>query len=216
MCIYVISDDMYFTTGLDHFLTANGITMKCYTYEDWLINFQTDNLTQEDTVIIDVNFTQCHSRLGMARNVDYFGVNIAFVIDLPLQIEKKGLYPYWLISKKSDLKKFIPLLRGANDNRSPQHNPLSRKETLILKELSSGKSVVLISRKLNISVKTISSHKQNAVRKLGMMKMNDMSLVCYKEILNLFSGFNYGPFSINARLPATAAHFVSGHYSPFR
>ncbi|WP_342754209.1 LuxR C-terminal-related transcriptional regulator [Pantoea sp. MBD-2R] len=213
MCIYVISDDIYFTAGLAHFLRTNGIPLKIYNYQDWSAIFQREKLTAKDTVIIDVNFTGCHSRLGMAKSLGYFGVNIAFIIDLPLQFEKKGFYPYWLISKKSGFKKFIPLLRGPVNNKILRCSQLSFKEMLILKELSSGKSVILISKKLNISVKTVSSHKQNAVRKLGMMHMNDMSLVCYKEILNLFSGAINNNFSMQDRLPAAATPFVFRHFS---
>lgn len=216
MCIYVISDDIYFTTGLEYFLAANGINLKCYSYETWLTIFRKESLTEKDTVIIDVNLTSRHYRLGMARNLGYFGVNIALVIDFPLQIEKKEFHPYWLISKKSGFKKFIPLLREYVDNKTEPCNQLSLKEMLILKELSSGKSVIFISRKLNISVKTVSSHKQNAVRKLGMMKMNDMSLVCYKEILNLFSDSLNNNFSIQGRLPAAVMPGVFGHFSHFR
>lgn len=216
MCIYVISDDIYFTAGLEHFLTANGITLACYNYETWSAIFRKESLAENDTVIIDINFTNCHSRLGIAKSAGCFGVNIAFVIDFPLQIEKKGFYPYWLISKKSGFKKFIPLLRESIDNETVCCSPLSLKEMQILKELSSGKSVVFISRKLNISVKTVSSHKQNAVRKLGMMKMNDMSLVCYKEILNLFSGSINNNSSIQHRLPVAAMPFVFEQLSSFR
>lgn len=190
MCIYVISDDIYFVAGLKYFMAANGITMRGFSYESWLTDFRPSELNKEDTVIIDVNFNNCHTRLGMAKSIDYFGINIVFIVDLPLQDEHTGFHPYWLISKKSAFKKYLPLLKAMPDIESAHFNQLSRKETLILKELASGNSAILISRKLNISVKTISSHKQNAVRKLGMMKMNDMALVCYKEILNLYSGFN--------------------------
>lgn len=190
MCIYVISDDIYFVAGLKYFLAANGIAMRGFSYESWLNEFQPGDLTKEDTVIIDVNFTNCHTKLGMAKNIDYFGINIVFIVDLPLQNEHKGFHPYWLISKKSAFKKYIPLLKATPSDEALHYNQLSRKETLILKELASGNSAIFISRKLNISVKTISSHKQNAVRKLGMVHMNDMALVCYKEILNLYSGFN--------------------------
>ena len=190
MCIYVISDDMYFVAGLKYFLAANGIAMQGFSYEGWLTQFRPGKLTKEDTVIIDINFTNCHTKLGMAKNIDYFGINIVFIVDLPLQDEHKGFHPYWLISKKSTFKKYIPLLKAIPNYEASHYNQLSRKETLILKELASGHSAILISRKLNISVKTISSHKQNAVRKLGMMKINNMALVCYKEILNLYSGFN--------------------------
>lgn len=33
MCIYVISDDMYFVAGLKYFLAANGIAMQGFSYE---------------------------------------------------------------------------------------------------------------------------------------------------------------------------------------
>lgn len=190
MCIYIISDDIYFVAGLTYFLTANGIVTRGFSYESWLSDLPPGELTKEDTVIIDVNFNKCHRKLGMAKKIDYVGVNIVFIVDLPLQNEHKGFHPYWLISKKSAFKKYLPLLKAIPDSENLHCNQLSRKETLILKELASGNSAIFISRKLNISVKTISSHKQNAVRKLGMVKMNDMALICYKEILGLYSGFN--------------------------
>ncbi|MBV4367236.1 helix-turn-helix domain-containing protein [Erwinia sp. BNK-24-b] len=190
MSLYVISDDVYFLAGMRYFLSANNIMMRDYSYEKWLAEFCPGNLIKGDVVIIDINFKNCHTKLGMAKNIDYFGINVAFIIDLPLQGEHTGFHPYWLISKKSALKKFIPLFKGSADGITSHCSPLSRKESLIMKELSSGNSAILISRKLNVSVKTISSHKQSAVRKLGMTRINDMSLVCYKEILNLYSGFN--------------------------
>lgn len=192
MSIYVISDDIYFVAGLKHFLSTNGIVTRRFSYESWLNEFPPAELTKEDTVIIDVNFNNCHAKLGMAKNIDYFGVTLVFIVDLPLQNQHTGFYPYWLISKKSAFKEYLSLLRARPDDENLHHNQLSRKEKLILKELASGNSAIFISRKLNISVKTISSHKQNAVRKLGMIKMNDMALICYKEILNLYSGFNSG------------------------
>ncbi len=193
MCIYIISDDKFFVSGLKSVMAASGTEMKVFNYESGLLLFYYCTFRQEDIVIVDVNYS-CHFQSPQITcHTRYFNVNVVFVVDLPLQGEYSGFHPYWLISKKCPFKKILPLLKQLTSNDRNQTEHLSRKENIVLRELAGGRSPHFISRKLNLSAKTISSHKQNAFRKLGMSRLNDMSLLCYRQIINLYARFNCLP-----------------------
>jgi len=190
MCIYIISDDMFFVSGLKYVLSANDTEIKEFRYADGLTFLYCGKFRQDDIVIIDVNYTNTTPTPRIAQPTDYFGVNLVFVVDLPLLGEYSGFHPYWLVSKKCPFKKILPLLKQLTNHAHEQTDHLSKKENIVLRELAGGRSTHFISRKLNLSVKTISSHKQNAFRKLGMARMNDMSLLCYRQIITLYAEFN--------------------------
>ncbi|MCX8957838.1 helix-turn-helix domain-containing protein [Erwinia psidii] len=191
MCIYIISDDHFFVRGLENILATSKKELKQYSYANGLLLFCYCSFRQEDIVIVDIHYSQmAQPQNGLAHNTSYFGVNIVFVVDLPLQNEPSNFYPYWIVSKKCPIKSVLPLLKTIAEDNPMHTDHLSRKENIVLRELAVGHSTDFISRKLNLSTKTISSHKQNAFRKLGMTRLNDMSLICYRQILNLYAGFN--------------------------
>lgn len=191
MCIYIISDDHFFISGMEKILATTETEFKQYSYANGLLLFCYFSFRKEDIVIVDIHYLQMtQPQSSLAHHTSYVGVNIIFVVDLPLQNESSNFYPYWIVSKKCPIKRILPLLKTiAGDN--PLHSDhLSRKENIVLRELAVGHSTDFISRKLNLSTKTISSHKQNAFKKLGMTRLNDISLICYRQILNLYAGFN--------------------------
>lgn len=193
MCIYIISDDKYFVSGLKTAMAGSDTEMKVFNYESGMLLFYYCTFRQEDIVIVDLSYTRHFQSANVSGNTHYFSVKVVFVVDLPLQGEYSGFHPYWLISKKCPFKKILPLLKQLTSNDRNQTEHLSRKENIVLRELAGGRSTHFISRKLNLSAKTISSHKQNAFRKLGMSRLNDMSLVCYRQIINLYAGFSCTP-----------------------
>lgn len=210
MCIYIISDDRFFVAGLREILSATENELKTYSYANGLLLFYYCGFRQEDIVIVDIHYMQMTPSQNLAYNTCYFGVNFLFVVDLPLQNEPGNFYPYWIVSKKCPVKILLPLLKSIASDKPPHTDHLSRKENIVLRELAVGHSTDFISRKLNLSTKTISSHKQNAFRKLGMTRLNDMSLICYRQILNLYAGFNHS-CAQRARghvpLPAGVRHY---------
>ncbi|KKF37474.1 hypothetical protein SY86_22065 [Erwinia tracheiphila] len=191
MCIYIISDDHLFVRGLENILSTTTIELKTFSYTNGLLLFCYCSFQPEDIVIVDIHYSQItQPQNNLAHHTSYFGVNIMFIVDLPLQNEPSNFYPYWIVSKKCPIKSIMSLLKNIVNESTLRTDHLSRKENIVLRELAVGYSTDFISRKLNLSTKTISSHKQNAFRKLGMTRLNDMSLICYRQILNLYAGFN--------------------------
>ena len=54
------------------------------------------------------------------------------------------------------------------------HESLSNREFEVLQQLVAGVSLTDIATKLNLSVKTVSTHKTNLMQKMGLQNQNDL------------------------------------------
>lgn len=67
--------------------------------------------------------------------------------------------------------------------QSPPHHPLSPREYQVMLMIASGKTVSEIGRELKLSVKTISAHRANILKKMNMTSNNQLINYCIKNLL---------------------------------
>lgn len=94
--------------------------------------------------------------------------------------------------KSTSILFFLQKIIMDNKSRCDFHT-LTDRERIIMNSLSSGMPVHRISSMLNIDVKTISTYKINALKKLGLTGLNARALFIYKIIAltNKFSACIY-------------------------
>lgn len=66
------------------------------------------------------------------------------------------------------------LARHAMGGDAPPHARLSQRELQVFAMLADGMSVTAIAQSLSLSVKTVSTHKTNLMRKMGMSNMSEL------------------------------------------
>lgn len=67
--------------------------------------------------------------------------------------------------------------------QSPLHQPLSPREYQVMIMIASGKTVSEIGKELNLSVKTISTHRAHILKKMSMASNNQLINYCIKNHL---------------------------------
>ena len=68
-------------------------------------------------------------------------------------------------------------------SHNPPHYSLSPREYQVMLMIASGKTVTAISKELNLSVKTVSTHRTHILRKMNMATNNQLINYCIKALL---------------------------------
>lgn len=174
--LYILSEDFYFIFGLSH--TINTSKYKLYAQHvnnGCLLYHPVPG--RNNIVIIDVVTPEnLHKLIEKIPR----GVRILFMSNMNFLQDTA----YGFISKKVSVKTLLATLeRCVNWNKIIKH-PLTSRELMVISELAKGYPPHTISRRLNISVKTISTHKTNALKKLGIVsKMNGLSMFYCNDLI---------------------------------
>jgi DNA-binding CsgD family transcriptional regulator len=86
--------------------------------------------------------------------------------------------------RESDLGRLGPAILGALDARTPLRK-LSNRQLEVLQLLSSGRSTKNIAERLNLSVKTVETHRAQVMKRLGIREL--AGLVRYSIYVGLVS-----------------------------
>ena len=86
--------------------------------------------------------------------------------------------------RKNDLTRLAPAILGALDARTPLRK-LSNRQLEVLQLLSSGRSTKNIAERLNLSVKTVETHRAQVMKRLGIREL--AGLVRYSIHVGLVS-----------------------------
>lgn len=186
--IYLISDDSYFTLGVEAILGSinNSLTPAYLNGEKeyiWKPEF-----TSDDILLIAVEHTEFISGLlEIARN---HGTRILFIMDSILDdsITSPSLWSQSILSKKMPLDT-LPKLLECEFTYLKDLSFLTRSEIKVMKALTKGQTPYKIASELNLSVKTIFTHKVNALKKLGLNHLNARSVLIFGKVCQGLSYF---------------------------
>ncbi|GAA3600010.1 hypothetical protein GCM10023078_29350 [Gibbsiella greigii] len=176
MNLYVLSEDFYFILGLSHAINTNKYKLYAQHVSNGCLSYHPET-GRNNIVVIDVVTPEyLHELIEKIPR----GVRILFMSDMSFLPDST----YGFISKKVSVKTLLATLeRCVNWNKIIKY-PLTSRELAVISELAKGYPPHTISRRLNISVKTISTHKINALKKLGIMsKMNGLSMFYCNDII---------------------------------
>ena len=86
--------------------------------------------------------------------------------------------------RKNDLERLGPAIQAALEARTPLRK-LSNRQLEVLQMLSSGRSTKNIAERLNLSVKTVETHRAQVMKRLGIREL--AGLVRYSIYVGLVS-----------------------------
>ena len=179
--IYLACDDSYFTLGV---ITLFAAISKNVTIIDIAMDQVTvviPHFNREDTLILAIERTDLLTKLLTSARKQ--GTRTLLIMDNASErtMENIKQWSQGVLSKKMQLDT-LPLFLDTNFAYLKDLSFLTRREIDIMGWLATGKTPYGISRELNLSVKTIFSHKLSALKKLGLSHLNARSLLIFSKI----------------------------------
>lgn len=178
MKAYVVSNDNYFKLGMLTLLTEAG-------YEACLTEMSYDEvINTEDDLPTSLVFFDLRNE---TQPIDFFTSNIYSAAKVIFIVERFGVRDFrcnsfiLAVPEKARLASLIIWLKhiGKNCQRrcAGESLSLSDRENTILMHYINGESPKDTSERLNISIKTFSTYKLNALNKLGVKRISSRSLI---------------------------------------
>lgn len=182
--IYFASDDSFFALGAEAvFNSANKDVLLIYldiTKEAPGKIF----FTSEDILLIAIEQTDIIIDLMITAR--RHGTKVWWVLDNVSDRETTSIQS--VLSKKMPLDALFPLLE-ANATHLQDLLFLTRQEEKKMRALTTGKTLYSLAKEFNLSIKTICSHKVNALKKLGLNHLNARSVLIFGKICRGLSAF---------------------------
>ncbi len=176
MNLYVLSEDFYFIFGLSHTINTKKYKLYAQHVSNGCLSYHPVSGHNNIVVIDVVTPVNLHELIEKIPR----GVRVIFMSNMNSLPDST----YGFISKKVSVNTLLATLeRYINWNEIIKY-PLTSRELAVISELAKGYPPHTISRRLNISVKTISTHKTNVLKKLGIVsKMNGLSMFYCNDII---------------------------------
>lgn len=185
MKAYVVSNDIYFKLGMITLLTETGfeVCLSEVSYDE-IIN--TKEALPASLILVDLsNETQSidfftsdiYSEAKVVFIVERFGVQDFTCDSLTLAVPNKACLGSLITSLKN-------IVKNCQQRYAEKPLSLSDRENMVLMHYINGDSPKDISEKLNISIKTFSTYKLNALNKLGVRRMSSRSLIYLNSYLS--------------------------------
>lgn len=179
--IYLASDDRYFILGVETLFRARNNLVTIIPLNETGDTDSIPGLTSNDTLILAVEQTNTLTRLlTWAR---YNDAQVLMLMDnaSARTLDNISQWSQGVLSKKMALD-HLPQLVDAGGAHLKDLSFLTAREISIMELLATGKTPYRISRELNLSVKTIFSHKLSALKKLGLNHLNARSVLIFGKI----------------------------------
>lgn len=184
--IAVLDKDIYVLAGIEH--TINHLIHKHCVFLTHDINHFIDNLyngTKFDSAIIGYNFNHPELLTAISSYITLKGPKSLIVL---LKRKNKNLLRLmhsmnvsWVIFLGEDINTIAYRIKQILlSDVTPVHNAnaLTTKETEVIAALLDGLSTETVAKKMHLSIKTISTHKRNALKKIGISSLNAL---CKKQ-----------------------------------
>lgn len=183
--VSIFSNDVFFIHGISGLFPQSSVDIKNIDDFETEVALMSDGFYKGGIIICDVD-TKCFNSNGLVYDKLYHsGAYIVPVIDLPIGAVNSERSASIFVSKKVVVEKFIESVVQSLSFIASELPVLTRSEMYVVKELCNGVTQIRISKNKNVSKKTISSHKQSAMRKLGLTRLNAISLLWLKEIIKV-------------------------------
>lgn len=175
--ITIISDDNYFVLGADALLKQSGYQVAIIDIHK--LNYPV-NSQQNDIILLSSNDR------NLIHNVLLFaGIENRRVIQMIDGHTPSDMWADGVLSKKTATHEFPRIIKYIlNLKVKDCLKDLTLREVEIMDKLLKGKKNHAISREMRISEKTVSAHKLNALKKLGLTGLNSRAILIYGSYQN--------------------------------
>lgn len=175
MAIYLFSDDNYFAVGLNGLIRKENMILCAYGWEKWEPHFVYRQIFPGDILLLD------GSSEKFIKKSLCFPLNQQLAKIFIFYDNRKKLIPAfscWSHGARSmNLESLgITLDRLHQQATLQSYHPglLTRRESQIIGLICRSFPIYRIAQELSVSIKTISNHKNNALRKLGVGSINEL------------------------------------------
>ncbi|WP_431225960.1 LuxR C-terminal-related transcriptional regulator (plasmid) [Serratia sp. L9] len=173
--IKIISDDSYFALGAEALLLQSGYQAAIIDAQLLMKSNQLVGYQQDDVILLSSD----------NRNLSKMTLLFAVAADLRVINSVSGnissdKWIYGVLSKKTATYEFPRIIKYILQHKIENWiKDLTLREVEVMKKLLKGKSNNVVSKEMLISEKTVSSHKLNALKKLGLTGLNSRALLIY-------------------------------------
>lgn len=177
--IYLASDDRYFSLGVTALLSAMGKTVVVIDLAWVQETGVAPALSPDDTVLLAIEHAGTFTRwLSIVRRC---GSKVLLVMEHVCQRRESPmiLRPMCILPKNMPIL-YFPRLFDAGVTCQNDLSFLTYQEVSVMRGLACGKTPFRIARELNVTMKTVCSHKYNAIKKLGLSHLNSRSLLIFR------------------------------------
>lgn len=188
MCVYILADDIFFSSGLGHYLSSQGVYNKIIPSEQSESLCQPVIMFRNDIILIDIDAKRIEHYYNFIKLHFDTEALIIPVFDVPTEMCLLDVCTPLFLPKKTSFELIMVLLYNAAKELARNTSKLTFGEARVVKSLLSGKSLMQTAKELGVSIKTLSTHKINALDKLGLRRINAIFLLYYKTILDLHNG----------------------------
>ena len=179
--IYLASDDRYFILGVKAIFRSLNKSVTVIPLNEQGETVVLPELTSDDTLLLAVEQTHTLTQLLTLARCRRARALLLMDNASDRTLNNIALWSQGVLSKKMPLD-YLPELVGAGFAYLKDLSFLTAREMNIMGSLATGKTPAGISKELNISVKTIFSHKISALKKLGLNHLNARSLLIFSKI----------------------------------
>ncbi|QXN60542.1 helix-turn-helix transcriptional regulator [Serratia fonticola] len=179
--IYLATDDYYFSLGVEAIFHGLNRPITLIPLDEADDTGVLPTLTSDDTLLLAVEQTEMLTLLLVWARCQ--GARALLIMDNASARTLNNItqWSQGVLSKKMPLAN-LPLCVGAGCAHLKDLSFLTAREISIMGSLAGGKTPHRISRELNLSVKTIFSHKLSALKKLGLNHLNARSVLIFGKI----------------------------------
>lgn len=187
--INIISDDQFFLLGAMETLRLSGRPVRAIDIEQ-VNNLDTLSFGVDEMILISSeNDVLINNTLLLAYAC---GIKVISVLDDASGLETNQSWAYGVISKKTRLPNFTKSIDAIVGNNIHWLAGFTLREMEVMNELLKGKSTQMISREMVISQKTVSAHKVNALKKMGLSRLNAHAITVYGLYKNILQQRIFG------------------------
>jgi DNA-binding CsgD family transcriptional regulator len=182
MKIHAISDDAFFSLGCKTVLKTSGHRLNSITPSKELFHVDLyEEIKNDDIVIVAISSHQ--QTVDILDTLSNIGAEIMLFIDLP---KKEYSLMSWMnvfFSKKIDARLLAPCIENLAIFSGGGIQPLSEREKEVMEMLMNGSSIESISGTLNITMKTVYTHRANSLKKIGLNHTRSFFFIEYQNYL---------------------------------
>lgn len=175
MDIYLFSDDNYFSLGLQHLLHFQNRTLYVHSWSTYNASLTHKKFRHGDTVFLDTCSSQFIEK-SIGSPIINCKVQVVLLYDFNKSIPAV-FQRYLKLPKSTSVNRLLGMLSEIDTtDHGLDFCPggLTARESIIIQRLYQQASYQDIARELDISHKTVSAHKINAFRKLGVRHFSQL------------------------------------------
>ncbi len=181
--IRIISDDIYFCLGALETLKLAGHQTSVIDKNHLIEQIGKIFFCQEDIIILSsndkdiINNTISISMICKAK--------LIVVIDDNIPCPYGEHWTFGVMQKKTPIFEFPKIIESISKHDIDWLKDLTLREMEVLNELLKQKPPRLIATQMRVSEKTISAHKTNALKKLGLRQLNSRAIIIYGNYMKV-------------------------------